>query len=68
VGLCGNAGTGGNWSNRGQTWGRSGFEGVESGITDPFLGRPLQGVGSLKWMSTGDTCLLEYGDWMTCGV
>jgi hypothetical protein len=35
-GLCGNAGSGGTWSNWGLTWGRLGSRGFESGITDLF--------------------------------
>jgi len=52
----------------GANLGKVGFKGVESGITDPFLSRVLQGVGAPQVASTGDTCLLEFGDQTTCGV
>jgi hypothetical protein len=42
--------------------GKVGFMRVESGITDPFLSRAPWGVGFPQAASTGDTCLLEFGD------
>jgi hypothetical protein len=38
---------------------------VESGIMDPFLSQAPWGVGFPQVASTGDTCLLGFGDLMT---
>jgi hypothetical protein len=45
----------------GANLGKVGVMGVESGITDPFLGWAPWGVGFPQVASTGDTCLLGLG-------
>jgi hypothetical protein len=45
----------------GANLGKVGILGVESGITDPFLGRAPWGVLFPQAASTGDTCLLGLG-------
>jgi hypothetical protein len=46
----------------GANWGKVGILGVESGITDPFLGWAPWGVLFPQAASTGDTCPLGLGN------
>ena len=52
----------------GEKLGKVGFMGAESGITDPYLSWAPWGVGFPQAASTGDTCMLEFGNPTTRGV
>jgi hypothetical protein len=67
-GPVGNAGHGGKLVGPRANLGKVGILGFESGIMDPFLDRAPWGVGFPQAASTGDTCLLGFGDATTLGV
>jgi hypothetical protein len=67
-GPVGNAGHGGKLVGLRANLGKVGILGFESGIMDPFLDRAPWGVGFPQAASTGDTCLLGFGDPTTLGV